>query len=89
MFGLLLAQMWNDQGDHMDGNGWGRGVIFGLVVLALIVVLVVFLIRHFSSSGGRGGGGGTRSAQDILAERFARGEIDEDVYRKRQATLRD
>jgi putative membrane protein len=69
----------------MDGGmGWwwmGGG---SLVFLALIVVVVVLLLHRDSDIHERRGTG----ADDILAERFARGEIDEDEYRKRRAALR-
>jgi putative membrane protein len=71
-------------GDHMSNGWWWAMGIGWLVFLAVVVVLVVVLVRHFSSTGGRG----VRSAQDTLAERFARGEIDEDEYRKRRDALR-
>nr|WP_076971309.1 SHOCT domain-containing protein [Streptomyces sparsogenes] len=34
-------------------------------------------------------GWGSRRAEDLLAERFARGEIDEDEYKRRLALLRE
>jgi putative membrane protein len=65
--------------DHMGRGWWWVMGIGWLVFLALVVTLVVVLVRHFGSPGGRG----VRSAQDTLAERFARGEIDEEEYRRR------
>lgn len=43
-------------------------------------------------AGGRGPGdygSASATAEDLLAQRFARGEIDEDEYRQRLAILRD
>jgi putative membrane protein len=83
MSAVVLAQMWD--GDHM-GNGWWWAMGVGwLVFLALIVVLAFLLIRHFTST--EGGGGRQRRADDVLAERFARGEIDEEEYRRRRDVL--
>jgi putative membrane protein len=33
--------------------------------------------------------GSARAAEDVLAERFARGDIDEDEYRRRMTALRE
>ena len=84
MSAVVMAQMWN--GDHMgDGWWWVMGIGW-LVFLALIVVLVFLLIRHFTSTEG-GTGRQRRAAEDVLADRFARGEIDEDEYRRRRDVL--
>lgn len=83
-----------------DGNGWGLG---GWFVIALMMVIfwglliagVVALARYTGSShradrpGGPGTPPGAGRAEDVLAERFARGEIDEDEYRRRLAVLRE
>jgi len=87
MFGVTAAQriVCDNCGDHMGGGWWWAMGIGWLVFLAVVIVLVVVLVRHFASPGGRG----VRSpGQDTLAERFARGEIDEDEYRKRRDALR-
>jgi putative membrane protein len=79
---VMLAQMmdWND---HHNGRGWVWVLVVLLVVL--LVAVTVLLVHHFSD-GGRGTG--RRAAEDLLAERFARGEIDEEEYRKRRDALR-
>ena len=87
---MILAQMmdWND---HHDGTGWMWVVVALLVVL--VVAVTVLLVRHFAGGGsaapGREPTDGRRRAEDLLAERFARGEIDEDEYRRRRAALRE
>jgi putative membrane protein len=74
-----------DNCDDQMGHGWWWVMGVGwLIFLAVVVVLVVVLVRHFASPSSSG----VRSAQDTLAERFARGEIDEDEYRKRRDALR-
>ena len=84
MTALVLAQMW-DHDDHMgDGWGWLMGIGWILVV-TLLVVLVVVLVRHDAPREGTG----RSSAESLLSERFARGEIDEDEYRRRRRALRE
>jgi putative membrane protein len=77
-------------GDHMSGwgyvlMGFGTIVFWGLIV-AGIVVLVHYLGRSEQHAGVRPGDRPT--AEQVLAERFARGEIDEEEYRRRLDTLR-
>ena len=83
MFAVTVARTCDDCGDHMSGGWWWAMGVGWLVFLALIVVLAVVLMRHY-----RPAGGGTRSsAHDTLDERFARGEIDVDEYRRRRDAL--
>jgi putative membrane protein len=56
----------------------GVGMVLFWGLLALVVVLVV---RAGRTEGERGG-------QGILDERYARGEIDDDEYRRRSAAMR-
>jgi putative membrane protein len=68
----------------MDGYGWG-GWLFGAVMMVGVWVLifwaVVSLVRRPESQPT------TRTAQQILSERFARGEIDADEYARRRDAL--
>jgi putative membrane protein len=72
-------------GHHMGEWGWGMA-IFGWLFMALLVVLVVWLIWTVARRPEL-----PRSdrphALDVLADRYARGEIDRDQYLERKADL--
>jgi putative membrane protein len=69
----------------MEWHGWGGAPWFGLVWLlfwAVVVIGAVYLFRRRPSRP-------SELASEALAERYARGEIDEDEYRKRLNVLRE
>lgn len=79
--------------------GWGWGlwfvpVTFWLLIIGLIVTLIVTRRRRgwhpYGGPWGVGPGGvaAARSGETVLAERFARGDIDEVEYRARLEVLR-
>ncbi len=72
----------------MWSHGWGMGGmilwwIIGIVFVALIAWTVVRL------SGGSANPPRTESPDEILKSRFARGEIDEEQYRRMLRELRE
>lgn len=78
---------------HMSGWGW-FGMTIGMIAFwGLLILLAVLVYRAFSgdnsvgSVGGRDGGSMTRDPIQILAERYARGEIDDQEYQRRLAVL--
>jgi putative membrane protein len=78
-------------GDNMSGWGYA-GMGIGMVLFwALIIVGIVALVRFGSGSqqGWRPPTDEAPSPEQLLAARFARGEIDETQYRERLAVLRD
>ncbi len=85
MIAVVLAQQWNDR-DHMGGGWWWVMGIGWLLFLALIGFLAYLLVSHHTDR--RSPATGRTSAEDLLAERLARGEIDEDEYRRRRDALR-
>ncbi|MFD9127187.1 SHOCT domain-containing protein [Kitasatospora sp. NPDC059571] len=81
------------------GGGWGW-VLPGITMLLFALVLVALLVllwRVLARGGGRGGGppaphwgsAPASGAEQLLAERLARGEIEVDEYRMRLAALRE
>ena len=79
-----------DAGDFGHMNGWGWGMMgFGWVIgLVVIGVLVWAVIQATQRRGDTGTADPTGRAEATLADRFARGEIDDDEYRRRLAALR-
>src|SRR6266540_3343106 len=84
----VMAMMWGYDW------GWGAWLLMSVMMVlfwGLVIAGIVVLVRYLTSS--RQGGtpasdSGRSSAEEILAERFARGEIDEDEYTRRRRLLR-
>lgn len=76
--------------DMMDGDGWSwiGGSLMMLLFWGGPVALIVFLVRGFGSTGSHGDEKrSTPDPKEILAERFARGEISEDEFEQRRGVL--
>ena len=80
-----------------DGWGWGAGgwivmtvvmVLFWAAVITAVVLAVRYLISSRHTRAHPTGAGPSR-AEGLLAERFARGEIDEDEFQRRMTLLRE
>jgi putative membrane protein len=78
--------MWGYDGIGFGGGAMGIGM---LLFWALIIAVVVLLVRGFG--GGRSVGTEftlrERSPLDILGERYARGEIDENEFEQKRHDL--
>lgn len=75
--------MWWYDGDW----GWGAWLAMTASMLAfwgLVIWAILALVRGSAGEGARR----DTTPEQILAERFARGEIDEDEYRRRLDALR-
>jgi putative membrane protein len=82
---------WNHPGMMWSG-GWFMGPLMMLLFLVIVIAAVVLAVRWLGGSGGDLGPGSRRpsaSARHILEERFARGEIDEEEFRKRKQALEE
>lgn len=85
----LLADSANGW-DHMNGWGGGWMWLWGVAMMVFFVVLLVWLIR-----GGDGFTGPSRQdrhdptnrGREILAERYAKGELSTEEYRERTSEL--
>lgn len=78
---------------HNGDWGWGGWLLMSLTMLAFLALVAwgVFLVwrstTHPHRADERQGPTGRPSPQEILAERFARGEIDAEEYRQRLEAL--
>ena len=82
--------MWWNNGMNWGGMGGGGWVVMAVLMLAfwaLVVGGVVALFRNRRPTGSDSRTTPGPSAENVLDERFARGEIDEQEYHARRAVL--
>ncbi|GFG67731.1 hypothetical protein MKUB_52210 [Mycobacterium kubicae] len=77
---------------HCGAGGWAHWVWMAETFLlwALVIAAVVLAVRHLLSLRGGSGspGPGAPREEGLLAERYARGEIDDTEYQQRMTLLR-
>jgi putative membrane protein len=81
--------MWGNHGGW-DAGDWLAMSLMMIVFWGLVIALVVWAVRstHSDRSGtDRPTGECATRADELLAERFARGEIDEDEFTNRRDVL--
>ena len=72
-------------GGYGMAGGYGFGGIFMILWWILIIVGIVMLVKWLNKSSGTEDS--TNKALEILKERYARGEIDEQEFQKRKSDL--
>ncbi|ALO12469.1 putative membrane protein [Streptomyces venezuelae] len=75
-------------GDGMNGWGWFAMSAGMLLFWALLITVVVMLFRTLDRASGRPSVPDVTRPEQVLGERLARGEIDEEEYRRRLSALR-
>lgn len=86
----VLADSAGDWG-HMGGWAGGWMLIWSVLLMLLFVVFVVWLVRAGVGSNpprGPAPRDPDERAREILAERYARGDLSTEEYRERAAELR-
>jgi putative membrane protein len=89
--------MYGGDGSMWGGNGWDWGgwimmTIVMVLFLAVVITAIVLAIRYLGGSHHTTAGPpsyGPSRPEEVLAGRFARGEIDEDEFRRRMTALRE
>ena len=87
--------MWH-HGYGYGGWGWGSWVLSAIVLtvfFALVITAIVAAVRYLGGPGHHHGPAAPgpqpgRRPEDLLAERFARGEIDDEEYWGRLVVVR-
>ena len=83
----------DDGWDHMNGWGGGWMWLWGVAMMTLFVVLIVWLVRAGDNAPRRDHAPGpvrrdpTERGREILAERYAKGELSTDEYQERVRQL--
>ncbi|MBB6473276.1 putative membrane protein [Sphaerisporangium rubeum] len=77
--------------DHDGMGGWGYALMtLGMVVFwGLVAATIVLAIRYAGKTTRTDRIPSQQSAEEVLARRFARGEIDAEEYHARLDTLRE
>lgn len=72
------------------GSGWGMGFI-GLLLTILIVgglIFIIYLVNHAKGRSYSSSSSSEDRSLEILKERYAQGEIDDEEYERRNRMLR-
>lgn len=81
--------MWWD-GERMGVGGWLLMGVLMIVVLGALIALAVWIVRtgRTDPNVALGARRDAANSHDVLAQRFAAGEIDEDDFKHRRELLR-
>ena len=77
--------------DHMNGWGWAMMILWSMIWIGFLGVVAYAAINwaRGSSNNPDTSAGSDKTAQELLDERLARGEIDTDEYQRRRAAIED
>ena len=73
-------------------GGWILMALVMVIFWAAVITAVVLAIRYLAGGGSQRNqvtASSARTAEDVLAERYARGEIEDDEFRQRLTLLRE
>jgi putative membrane protein len=91
-FGKAVSMMMMMDDGHWGWGSWVLTTLTTVVFWALVITAVVLLARYLLSLSQRTTGTtraqGASNAEQVLAERYARGDIDDDEYKRRLGLLR-
>ena len=72
------------------GGGWLMSAVVLTLFFAVVITGILVAVRYLKPGGADGGSRpSSTAAEDVLAHRFARGEIDETEYRQRIVALKE
>jgi putative membrane protein len=90
--GKVVSMMMMMDDGHWGWGSWilttGTTIVFWALVITAVVVLARYLLSLSQRPAGTTHAGGAGNAEQVLAERYARGEIDDEEYQRRLGLLR-
>lgn len=81
--------MMNDMGDFGGNMGWGMsfGWFFMILFWALFILGIIAIVKWLSGGAAGTRGSAEKTALDILKERYAHGEIDQQEFQQKRRDL--
>lgn len=82
--------MWN--GGYGGGWSWVITALVLTLFFAVVITAIVVAVRYLAAGGrhpDQESAARSAQAEDVMAQRFARGEIDDTEYRQRMTVLRE
>ncbi len=70
-----------------EGHGWGFGGGFMWLFWILLIVVIAWAVKGFTGGNLPGVGQNGKTPLEILEERFARGEIDQEEFEQKRKLL--
>jgi uncharacterized membrane protein/Zn-dependent protease with chaperone function len=90
--GKVVSMMMMMDDGHWGWGSWilttGTTIVFWALVITAVVLLARYLLSLSQRPTGTTRAAGASNAEQVLAERYARGEIDDDEYQRRLGLLR-
>ncbi|MFZ0903099.1 MAG: SHOCT domain-containing protein [Mycobacterium sp.] len=90
--GKVVSMMMMMDDGHWGWGSWilttGTTIVFWALVITAVVLLARYLLSLSQRPAGTTHAGGAGNAEQVLAERYARGEIDDEEYQRRLGLLR-
>jgi putative membrane protein len=77
--------MFHDMGTW--GWGMGFGWFFMILFWALVILGIIAIVKWLAGSSGTSGTPSSKTARQILEERYARGEIDREEFEQKKRDL--
>jgi uncharacterized membrane protein/Zn-dependent protease with chaperone function len=91
-FGKAVSMMMMMDDGHWGWGSWiittGTTIVFWALVITAVVLLVRYLLSLSQRPTSTTHAAGAGNAEQVLAERYARGEIDDEEYQRRLGLLR-
>jgi putative membrane protein len=75
--------------NNMGNFGWGHGfgVVFMILFWGLVIVGIVAIVKWLSASSQNSNNSQSKTALDILNERYVRGEIEREEFEQKKQDL--